>query len=248
MDVEQPEPPRVEPKTGDSPETSPPAYDRFVEGQAALDQELGDPPAPLDSAEEGRPSRKSAWLAMGAVALALGLLWVAPGVDEQDGSQEPLIVSSDGESGEDTDAVTDALAKGKPAPLHFTMKDMNGIDVKLASFKGKVILLNFWATWCGPCRAEIPDLVALQQQYGDDLVVLGVSIDDPLHKLKPYATEMHMNYPVLVGKDRQDVQDAFGPLWGIPVSVFVDREGKIWKRHSGIASKEQIEREIKALL
>src|SRR5215218_8480039 len=94
----------------------------------------------------------------------------------------------------------------KPAPLQFTMKDMNGIDVKLASFKGKVILLNFWATWCGPCRAEIPALVDLQQQYPDQLVVLGVSIDDPLNKLKPYATEMHMNYPVLVGKDRQDVQ------------------------------------------
>jgi hypothetical protein len=78
--------------------------------------------------------------------------------------------------------------------------------------------------------------------------VLGVSIDDPLNKLKPYASEMHMNYPVLVGKDRQDVQDAFGPLWGIPVSVFVDRDGKIWKRHSGIASKAQMEREIKALL
>jgi thiol-disulfide isomerase/thioredoxin len=111
-----------------------------------------------------------------------------------------------------------------------------------------VILLNFWATWCGPCREEIPSLVELQQNYGDQLVVLGVSIDDPLSKLKPYATEMHMNYPVLVGKDRQDVQDAYGPLFGIPVSVFVDRDGRIWKRHSGIASKEQFEREIKALL
>jgi thiol-disulfide isomerase/thioredoxin len=242
MDVEQPHPPDAERRPPENGSAGSPAYDRFADGQAALNQELG------DTIEPPRPSRRSAWLAMGAVVLALGLLWLAPGVGEQSAQESAATTSDAAGPGEDTDAETDALAKGKPAPLHFTMQDMNGVDVKLASFRGKVILLNFWATWCGPCRAEIPDLVALQQQYGEDLVVLGVSIDDPLNKLKPYATEMHMNYPVLVGKDRQDVQDAFGPLWGIPVSVFVDRDGKIWKRHSGIASKAQIEREIKALL
>ncbi len=250
MEPQQPQPPDNEPLT-DAPQSEAPrsdappaAFDQFVNTQAALDQEIG------DQIEPPRPSRKSAWLAMGAVAAALALLWVAPGITNQDTTQQPTAgtVTGESEGGEDPDAAVDALAKGKPAPLQFTMKDMNGIDVKLASFKGKVILLNFWATWCGPCRAEIPSLVQLQKQYGDDLVVLGVSIDDPLNKLKPYATEMHMNYPVLVGKDRDDVQDAFGPLFGIPVSVFVDRDGKIWKRHSGIASKEQFEREIKALL
>lgn len=243
MSGDQPKPPDAEQRPA-APESdaSQPAYDRFIGGQAALDGELG------PTNEPPRPSRRSAWLAMGAVAVALGLLWLAPGIGEQEAVQDPSLVSGDGAPGDEADAETDALAKGKPAPLQFTMKDMNGIDVKLASFKGKVILLNFWATWCGPCRAEIPSLVALQQHYGDDLVVLGVSIDDPMNKLKPYATEMHMNYPVLVGKDRQDVQDAYGPLWGIPVSVFVDRDGKIWKRHSGIASKDQFEREIKALL
>ena len=251
MSGEQPNPSDAEqqPKPTESAGSTP-AFDRFVDGQVALDGELGSTiEPPVDLAEGQRPSRKSAWLAMGAVAVALGLLWLAPGISEQDAVQDPSAVSGDrGYANDEADAEADALAKGKPAPLQFTMKDMNGIDVKLASFKGKVILLNFWATWCGPCRAEIPDLVALQQQYSNDVVVLGVSIDDPLSKLKPYATEMHMNYPVLVGKDRQDVQDAFGPLWGIPVSVFVDRDGNVWKRHSGIASKEQFEREIKALL
>ena len=66
-----------------------------------------------------------------------------------------------------------------PRELDFTLKDMNGVDVNLASFKGKVILLNFWATWCGPCRAEIPSLVELQQQYADDLVVLGLPLTIP---------------------------------------------------------------------
>jgi len=226
-------------------DASQPAYERFVDGQNTLDQELGRDPEAAPGVQPPRPSRKSAWLAMGAVAVALGLLWLAPGVGQ---NSTPQTSSTAPGEGEDPDAAISALAVGKPAPLQFTMQDMNGVDVKLASFKGKVILLNFWATWCGPCQEEIPSLVELQHRYGDQLVILGVSIDDPLSKLKPYATKMHMNYPVLVGKDRQDVQDAYGPLFGIPVSVFVDRDGKIWKRHAGIASKDQFEREIQALL
>jgi thiol-disulfide isomerase/thioredoxin len=137
---------------------------------------------------------------------------------------------------------------GKDAPLDFTLKDMHGADVTLSSFKGKVILLNFWATWCGPCKAEIPALVMLQDQYRNDLVVLGVSIDDTVEKLTPYAAEYQMNYPVLVGNGREDFQDAYGPMWGIPVTVFVDRDGRVAKKHAGIATKEQFEQEIKALL
>jgi peroxiredoxin len=95
---------------------------------------------------------------------------------------------------------------------------------------------------------EIPWLVELQTTYPDDVVVLGVSIDDTADLLKPFAAKMKMNYPVLVGVDRQDVQDAFGPLYGIPVSVFIDRDGRIARRHSGILEKAQLEREIKALL
>jgi peroxiredoxin len=90
--------------------------------------------------------------------------------------------------------------------------------------------------------------VELQTEYRDDLVVLGFSVDDTPDKMKPYAAEYKINYPLLVGNGREDVQDAYGPLWGIPVSVIIDREGKIAKKHSGIASKEQFEREIKLLL
>ncbi len=134
------------------------------------------------------------------------------------------------------------------AQLNFTLKDMNGVDVRLESFKGKVILINFWATWCGPCRVEIPYLIELQRQYADDLVVLGVSVDDTAEKLRPYAEEMKVNYPLLVGNGRQDVQDAYGPFWGLPMTVFVARDGRIHKKHTGIASKEQFEREITSLL
>ena len=197
---------------------------------------------PEASAEPQKPqSRKAVWLAMGAVALALGLIWVAPGI-------EPHVDEAAGARADFPGEPEDAQAAGKPAKLDFTLKDMHGVDVHLESFKGKVILLNFWATWCGPCRAEIPSLVELQEQYKDDLVVLGLSVDDTAEKLLPYAAEFKMNYPVLVGNGREDVQEAFGPLFGIPVSVIIGRDGIIAKKHSGIATKEQIEREIKTLL
>src|SRR5262245_16382680 len=191
---------------------------------------------------ESRLSRKAAWLAMGAVALALALIWIAPGIDHVDESA-PTGASS-GSPGEPEDA----SAVGKPARLDFKLKDMNGVDVKLDSFKGKVILLNFWATWCGPCKAEIPSLVELQEKYADDLVVLGFSVDDTPDKMKPYSEEYKVNYPLLVGNGREDVQNAFGPLLGIPVSVIIGRDGIIAKKHTGIATKEQFEREIRSLL
>jgi thiol-disulfide isomerase/thioredoxin len=189
-----------------------------------------------------RPSRRAAWLGMGAVVVALALLMFLPDQGPVDPNAPPP--AADG-SGEDDG---DGVLVGKDAPLNFTLKDMHGDDVVLSSYKGKVMILNFWATWCGPCKAEIPDLVRLQAQYRDDLVVLGFSVDDTPEKMKPYATEYKINYPLLVGNGREDVQDAYGPLWGIPVSVIIDREGKITKKHSGIASREQFEREIKPLL
>lgn len=198
-------------------------------------------PAAESPQEPEKPqSRKAVWLAMGAVALALGLIWVAPGIEHVDESA-PGTADYPGEP-------EDSEAAGKPARLDFTLKDMHGVDVNLESFKGKVILVNFWATWCGPCRAEIPSLVELQEQYKDDLVILGLSVDDTAEKLLPYAAEFKMNYPVLVGNGREDVQEAFGPLFGIPVSVIIGRDGVIAKKHSGIATKEQIEREITRLL
>ena len=139
---------------------------------------------------ESRLSRKAAWLAMGAVTLGPALIWIAPGiehVDEHRGRREAraaLLASAE-----------DDAARRQAARLDFQLKDMNGVDVKLDSFKGKVILLNFWATWCGPCKAEIPSLVELQEKYPDDLVVLGFSVDDPAEKIKPYADEIQGQLP-----------------------------------------------------
>jgi thiol-disulfide isomerase/thioredoxin len=188
-------------------------------------------------------SRAKAWIGMAAVALALAMLTMIPEPGYDPDAPPP---AADGQQGGEEDG--GLLAPGSPAPLNYTMKDVNGNDVTLSSFKGKVILVNFWATWCGPCKIEIPHLVELQEQYKDDLVILGVSVDDTAEKMKPYADQLKINYPLLVGLGHDDMQEAYGPLWGIPVSVFIDREGNVSKRHSGIATKEQFEREIIAAL
>ena len=140
-------------------------------------------------------------------------------------------------------------ANAKPANLNFTLKDMDNRPVRLSDFKGKVILLDFWATWCGPCKIEIPWFTEFQKRYGQNgLQVIGVSVDDTLDKLTPFVRELKMNYLVLQGLDHDDLQDAFGPMWGIPVTVLISRDGKVCGKHTGLSSKEAFEDEIKALL
>jgi thiol-disulfide isomerase/thioredoxin len=149
----------------------------------------------------------------------------------------------------------------KPANLSFTLKDLSGRNVKLSDFRGKVILLDFWATWCVPCKFEIPGFVALQEKYAKDgLQVIGVSVDDTLEKLQPFVREFKMNYPVLQGLDHDDVQEAFGPVVAIPTSVVISRDGLICARYTGLPPtrssegsleqrvKDEFEHQIKSLL
>jgi thiol-disulfide isomerase/thioredoxin len=145
-------------------------------------------------------------------------------------------------------------ADGKPMPpktanLNFNLKDVAGADIALSRYKGKVLLLDFWATWCEPCKVEIPYFIEFQNKYAKDgLQVVGISIDDTPAELKPYVEKMGMNYPVLQGKDHDDIQDAYGPLVGIPVTVVIARDGKVCASHAGLTSKKTFESEIKALL
>jgi peroxiredoxin len=140
-------------------------------------------------------------------------------------------------------------ANAKPANLNFTLKDINGKDVKLSSLKGKVILLDFWATWCEPCKLEIPWFAEFQTKYGRrGFQAVGVSVDDTVEKLKPYVAKYKMNYPVLLGLNHDDIQNAYGPLWGIPVTALISRDGKICAKHSGISSKQNFQKEIETLL
>jgi thiol-disulfide isomerase/thioredoxin len=135
------------------------------------------------------------------------------------------------------------------ADMSFTLKDAQGQDVKLETFKGQVVLLNFWATWCGPCRLEIPWFVELQEKYrGQGLRVVGVSVDDPPEALPPFAKQFKVNYPLVVGLDREDVQNAFGPVFAVPITVIIGRDGRVCVKHIGPVTKEQFESEIKSLL
>ena len=139
-------------------------------------------------------------------------------------------------------------AARKPA-TNFSLPGRDGKPVQLSSLKGKVVLLDFWATWCAGCKVEIPWFIEFQQKYGKaGLQVIGISADDPLDKLAPFVKAMKMSYPVLQGLGKDNVQDAYGPMVGLPVTVMISRDGKICSKHVGMGKKETFESEIKALL
>ena len=136
----------------------------------------------------------------------------------------------------------------KPAP-NFTLKDSNGTAVKLSDYKGKVVLLDFWETWCGPCKIEIPWFIDFEQTYKDQgFAVLGVSMDeDGWTSVKPYIQDRKMNYRVLLGNDM--VGQLYGGVDSLPTTFLIDRSGRIAKVHIGLETgKDGFQNEIKSLL
>lgn len=129
----------------------------------------------------------------------------------------------------------------------FTLQDANGREVKLSSLKGKVVLVNFWATWCEGCQVEIPWLVEFQKKYQPrGLVVIGVSMDDDGWKsVKPWLKEKKVNYPVVIGSDNLGKQ--YG-LEGMPLTALIDREGRIADVHPGLVNKDATDQQLRALL
>jgi thiol-disulfide isomerase/thioredoxin len=181
-------------------------------------------------------------IALAALTVTTQMPWLT--------SKHPQMVEQPAvDASNNSEPVLTCPADAKPANLDFTLKDVDGTDVSLQSFKGKVIVLDFWATWCGPCKVEIPHFIEFQQKYGTKgLQVVGISVDDTVDKLVPYVKEMGMNYPVLQGLGHDAVQDAYGPILGIPVSVMISRDGKICATHTGLTGKDVFEQEIQSLL
>ena len=133
--------------------------------------------------------------------------------------------------------------------LDVALKDVNGATIHLADYKGKVVLLNFWATWCGPCKVEIPEFVDLYTTYKDrGFVILGVlSQDTPSQAdLKTFLTEHKMDYPVVYPSEK--IETAFGELIGLPTSFLIGRDGAVCGKQLGPAAKDDVERSLKALL
>jgi thiol-disulfide isomerase/thioredoxin len=147
--------------------------------------------------------------------------------------------------------------QGKPAPA-FALEDLSGKKVSLAGYKGKALLINFWATWCGPCKIETPWLIELRNQYAaQGFEILGVSADDidrgdakklgeEKKEIAKFVEQMHMDYPVLI--DGDSISQPYGGLDSLPTSFFVNRDGTVVAAQLGLTSKDEIEGNIKKAL
>ncbi len=126
------------------------------------------------------------------------------------------------------------------------MDDLDGKPLSLASSRGKVILLNFWATWCGPCRAEIPDLIELQKKYGDSLQIIGLDVDDDdVAEVKKFVEKNGINYPV--GMATNEIRMQYGGVAALPTSFVLDKEGRVVQKHEGLRNPLLYEYEIRSL-
>ena len=172
------------------------------------------------------------WVIAAAVALALGVLTL------------PRFMTG-GSAATDSTAAT-CQAEG-PANLDLTLKDMNDAEFKLSALKGKVVLVNFWASWCAPCLTEIPEFIKVRDElHGKGFEILGISTDDNPAQLRDFAAKFKTNYPLV--QVTAEAEEAYGPVFGLPTSILVARDGSVCKRHFGPLSKEQLEKEVKSLL
>jgi thiol-disulfide isomerase/thioredoxin len=142
---------------------------------------------------------------------------------------------------------TPRITRSTVAP-DFSLESLEGKTMRLSDFRGKAVLLNFWATWCGPCKIEMPWFVELQQKYGSQgLQVVGVAMDDASKEdIAKFAKEMGVNYPVLIGKEA--VGDSYGGIPALPETFFIGRDGKVVDKILGLRGKAEIEDAIKKAL
>jgi thiol-disulfide isomerase/thioredoxin len=142
---------------------------------------------------------------------------------------------------------TNDLGIGNNKAPEFSLPSTDGKIVRLSDYKGKVVILDFWATWCGPCRKGIPDLIEIQKEFGKDVVVIGISLDDRTKKdVVPYMKKVGINYPVAYGT--LEVTELYGGVEGIPTSFVINRKGEIVDKHVGLIPKSEFIDQINKLL
>lgn len=140
-----------------------------------------------------------------------------------------------------------AAAGNHPMAPDFSLTGLNGEKVDLNDYKGKVLMVDFWATWCGPCRVEIPGFVELQNRYRDQgFAIVGISKDDGPEVVRDFYKEYKMNYPVALAND--DVDQLYGGIIGLPTTFLIGRDGRIYAKHTGTTDISVFEQEIKTLL
>ena len=187
------------------------------------------------------------------IVLALGgvlVTWAAARYARQVEERQPAPVAAGTSAADPGAAGAEKVAlrfyrEPKPAPA-FTVKDLEGREISMASLRGKVVIVNFWATWCGPCRAEIPDLVALQAKYKDTLQVIGISEDEAgVDVVKRFAAEHKVNYPVVMMTP--EIEKLFPGIGALPTSFIVDRESRVVQKHVGMLTARITESEARHL-
>jgi thiol-disulfide isomerase/thioredoxin len=143
---------------------------------------------------------------------------------------------------------TQAMSSGDhPDAPTISLTDIGGKKLDLADYKGKVVVLDFWATWCGPCRIEIPGLIEMQDKYAKQgFSVIGISLDDEPGPVVEFYKEFKMNYPVAVGNQR--IGELYGGIFGLPTTFLIGRDGRIYAKHTGATGSSVIEDEVQQLL